>query len=1524
MDLDSLADDLKRVIGEQAPLPDDTDPMPGGIRKPSIPDTAHQRYYAPTTHQPQPRSTSPHTTAHYDPDASAEYVRQAEPPLADTADLAAQNAPVDSFITPDVLYNSGDNVSFIYTRDGQMFYGKNRDKHWEMMIRTPELVDRYKLRPFIAKYQDEVRQALAAKQNDGYQLCSYCRTETPLGLQCTNCGADLEDQDGTLPGETPAHLQPRKVATKYGDLVGRIGFDKANPNVPIVSLWNSQEEDYQFLEPCLKRLAQDNLIAPGDYVSTPLHGTVPLDQALTAEIKPLDMNDQEKVELWHKLHLMKPADKQAAMRKLGLKVGSTKNAWQQEAEKNGVARPGQKYWAMNSEAAEISADNLLMEWEIGEWITPDVLYASSISNKGHAFPFIYAANGEIFYGSPNNTHASVVSANPQLKESSSPVSDPLAFDWTSRSVDDVLDFDLSPGSSTTAPPPVQRRRTTSDAIRVREKLGAKGSLWGRVSSDGGLVSFWNKDAELYERLLVPCLEKLMTDGKLQPGHLVSTPVHGTVEPKDLESAARSLNDEEAQKADLWRQLHLMKPEEKKIAMKALGLLGPKPKSAFRQEAEKQGVVTPGHKLWAPTSEERVAGEIDGLLTETSSLSSDSSDDEDCSCDECQYDEYDDETDCKESGEFCDPDTLYHHDYAAVPFIYGGGQMYYGPVGRTHWHILRDLGYTKSIGSPDAADRAARTEAAKGMLFGRFSPSMEMVSFWTGPKILFEKELDDCLKHLAADGHIDFDEWYVSTPIHGTVPLNSFDFNDRVEVSPEEEARRELQMQLHLMRGNEKKAAMKQLGLIGPKPKTPFRQEAERQRVVAPGHKMWAPTSESVLREWREGEWINPDILYQLSETDPNGNVAIPFVYTLEGKMHYGKPGGDHFQLNNATPALRYELYDDDFENDDAAQWLQQHVAEAVTAPKDLDLALKVHALPSNKVFARNLQRRREDQLRLHKDLAGRVSADRKMVSFWNESIPLYEKNFGACLQKLMDDGKIDPDCFISTPVHGTMPLGEIEGFEMQEVTPEQSAQIALWRKLHLMRGPEKKAAMKELGLIGPKPKSEFRQEAENQRIVAPGHKLWAPTSEELVANIDDLLTEWEKSDQYHNPDKIAFDYNNELGTGYADPFPNAVAFIYGKSGMHYADPGAIHSTIAGNHPDGDAEYPGNFMSPIMDKNLVGRVSNDRQLVSFWNNDEAVYDEFFTKCMNQLLADQTVQPNYFVSTPLHGTLAAADLQGEERPEAKEMSPEERERYELYQKLHLMPPEEKKAAMNKLGLKVGYTKNKWQQEAEAQEVLRPGQKYWAMTSEGTIREWARGPWVDPDDVLYQNNPHGSAKAICFIYGPVGDPDVAPSMYWAPGACHNELQDADGNEVITGDGLRKNISANHLLGRISDDGDLVSFWNKESGVYDYVEECLEPFIEDGYLDANGYLSSPLHGTVPLSDVGVARQLSPEEAELVDLREKLHLLRGNEKKAAMVKLGLIGPKPKTPFRQEAENQRIVAPGHKMWAPTSESRQSE
>lgn len=248
--------------------------------------------------------------------------------------------------------------------------------------------------------------------------------------------------------------------------------------------------------------------------------------------------------------------------------------------------------------------------------------------------------------------------------------------------------------------------------------------------------------------------------------------------------------------------------------------------------------------------------------------------------------------------------------------------------------------------------------------------------------------------------------------------------------------------------------------------------------------------EMVLNEWGKealnpGRWSNPDTFWG----DPD-SIAT-FIYTADGYLSYASAGETHYDLIRSDVNL-YDRYFEYFN-------VQQHDSDTyefegeVGDYDDLIGFLREHAVQI--------------------DLLGRIgylndntnNTEVPVVSFWNSDARLYDKFLRLCLEEIITQGDVDRNlCYISTPIHKTVPLSSIVAGTAKTGAVDDNYE--LYKKLHLMRGAEKQAAMKKLGVGGTKPHP-MQTAMDNANLRVPGQKWWAMNSEDLIPTIGDLLTD---------------------------------------------------------------------------------------------------------------------------------------------------------------------------------------------------------------------------------------------------------------------------------------------------------------------------------------------------------------------------------------------------------------------------------
>jgi hypothetical protein len=201
------------------------------------------------------------------------------------------------------------------------------------------------------------------------------------------------------------------------------------------------------------------------------------------------------------------------------------------------------------------------------------------------------------------------------------------------------------------------------------------------------------------------------------------------------------------------------------------------------------------------------------------------------------------------------------------------------------------------------------------------------------------------------------------------------------------------------------------------------------------------------------------------------------------------------------------------------------------------------------------------------------------------------------------------------------------------------------------------------------------------------------------------------SDEWVTPDDIYY-FSDALG---------GITFIDYNDDFVYGDIGETHPKVA----DRTEELEGQKRGTLLDHAILGRSAlfsepNEENhwqeifgfidnypsfVISFWDMD--ITEEEINRVSQKVIEAYNVPDmDTYVSSYPHGIMKYGS-----RMSKKESTPEREKEYELQRQLHLMRPEQKKAAMQQLGLG-----SSGKPSAGQRAGLTPGQKYWAMSSEG----------------------------------------------------------------------------------------------------------------------------------------------------------------------------------------------------------------
>ncbi len=243
--------------------------------------------------------------------------------------------------------------------------------------------------------------------------------------------------------------------------------------------------------------------------------------------------------------------------------------------------------------------------------------------------------------------------------------------------------------------------------------------------------------------------------------------------------------------------------------------------------------------------------------------------------------------------YVNPDTLYQinayvdaAELGIYTFMYGERLGFYWDSGDvSHMDILRRLDRELDAQIGDGEDfenidpellaryryidklysllHTDLQEAQQHMLMGRAGPMNQipgigaeeddhtyLVTFWNDDINVYGELLPTCMLHLY-DNNLITDPVIINTPIFienyssGQVETQGIARDPTPSVDKKELDR---MRELHLMRGDQKKKAMQELGLAATSQKHPMQATLEKGGYINPGQKWWAPTSESFSRK----------------------------------------------------------------------------------------------------------------------------------------------------------------------------------------------------------------------------------------------------------------------------------------------------------------------------------------------------------------------------------------------------------------------------------------------------------------------------------------------------------------------------------------------------------------------------------------------------------------------------------------------------------------------------------------------------
>jgi hypothetical protein len=672
------------------------------------------------------------------------------------------------------------------------------------------------------------------------------------------------------------------------------------------------------------------------------------------------------------------------------------------------------------------------------WVTPDDIWGD-----GNDRTFIY--NGDLYVDMEKGkaTHIDMLQTWPELKA--------LLYKKYGEMPSDYL-RNL----------PLDRRKETylaELALQYRSVDGLKEALIGRTINVSkrqfsnsfieydveypssvdwiSVVTFWNKDSEVYRKLLKGCIDALRKKGLMRSEIFISTPILGLRHISNLGAMKVQLSAEEERKVDLHQRLHLMSPNEKKDAMEKLGLVSGDDRGMER-------------KKWQ--SGMRDLG-MPGYMTQSESF----------------YVE----------GSFINPNELFTKCIGGncVTFFFMEGELLKFGGDETHYHIL--------AGNPSLSERVekitglsgifmrAKLDESKSVILGRMGKfevdgrEVYLISLWN--KNLDEGDIRSLLERMIRSGDMvekngdlrvsGLSAYVSSREISGYAKDVISGLVKKKEMSDDEKEKLDLHRGLHLMTGVEKKDAMEKLGLSSGSSYSPM--EISRRNwtrgmrdIGMPGY---MTQSECV---YKEGAYINPDLLWK--------SGSYTFIYS-DNDLYLANDYGlhqraTHIDLIIASPELREKV----------------QVGMGSMSAKDVTNNYGLW----NKVRKYRIGDGMDEMLfgRVFEDgwLFNRETGEKEstIISFWND-LNSFGDEVKNCVKKIMDKGIMDKKLpvFISSANTGTIPLSEFMSYggsgEMSDEDKEKQLdlhqrfkeKLDLHQKLHLMHPNEKKDAMEKLGLV---------------------------------------------------------------------------------------------------------------------------------------------------------------------------------------------------------------------------------------------------------------------------------------------------------------------------------------------------------------------------------------------------------------------------------------------------------------------------
>lgn len=205
-------------------------------------------------------------------------------------------------------------------------------------------------------------------------------------------------------------------------------------------------------------------------------------------------------------------------------------------------------------------------------------------------------------------------------------------------------------------------------------------------------------------------------------------------------------------------------------------------------------------------------------------------------------------------------------------------------------------------------------------------------------------------------------------------------------------------------------------------------------------------------------YIDPN---ELLESNFKGSTA--FIYNIDGKLLFSGRGDTHDEIIYKN----YDYYGFNF--------------NSLNNSFDPMSALALWSMKKRgELKANNLA------------LLGRITKIKEfpspVISFWNENKVIYTNKLKDCIGALLANKLIYENCYISTPIFGTVSLVDLIvnfDFLLSQKSQTSSEDIERIEAIHLMNTNQKKQELEKRGVLPKKPRVN----------VKPGEKWWTPYSE---------------------------------------------------------------------------------------------------------------------------------------------------------------------------------------------------------------------------------------------------------------------------------------------------------------------------------------------------------------------------------------------------------------------------------------------